>query len=224
MPCIPRLCLDYVRKNANGHPVVVLTDKNLNHYAQLPEHILRLYRKGRFTTTHLSDFVRLALLAKHGGLWVDATLLVTRPLPDDIFNVPFFTVKNPPFGHFPGECRWTGFCLAAWKNHPLIVNAYRLLVGYWRHEETQIDYFLIDFIFDLLYHTDPASHQAVDAVPYSNQGIHCLEPLLPRKYDTAQLTELMHSNYLFKLSWKTHSEADLTRDSESLYNHLLNNG
>lgn len=221
LPCIPRLCLNYIKKNTNGHPVIVVSEKNLSEYVQLPEHILSLHRQHLITTTHLSDIVRFALLAKHGGFWIDATMLVTRPLPDCIFDRSFFTIKSQPFGHFVSECRWTGFCIAAWKNHPLVLNAYRILLDYWSHEHTQIDYFLIDYAIDIIYRSAPMARQTIDSIPESNKNLQMLNRILPLQYDEAQFAELTRDTYLFKLSRKTYTEAELTRNPDSYYNHLL---
>lgn len=221
LPCIPRLCLNYAQKNANGHPVIVVSETNLSEYVQLPDHILQLYQQGRITPTNLSDIIRLGLLSKYGGLWIDATLFITRPLPADLFSLPFFSIKHHPVGHFVSDGQWSSFCISAWRNHPLILNAFHILTDYWAHEDIQIDYFFVDCAFDLLYHTDNASRLAIDAVPFTNENIYRLNCLLPLKYDEAQFTELTRDTYLFKLSWKTYTEAELTRDPDSYYNHLL---
>ena len=44
-----------------------------------------------FSITHFSDIIRMALLSKYGGYWIDSTYLVTSPLTK--VNTSFFTLK-----------------------------------------------------------------------------------------------------------------------------------
>lgn len=46
----------------------------------------------------ISDLIRAGLLAKHGGVWVDATLMCTTPLKDwlpEYYSTGFFAFRNP---------------------------------------------------------------------------------------------------------------------------------
>ena len=224
MPSVPRLCLRYLRKNACGHPVVVLTKDNIKEYANIPERIYELWNKGIITTTHFSDILRFALLSQQGGFWIDATMLVIRPLGNDIFDKPLFTVKIRPFGHFVSRCRWTGFCIASRKGGELATKAYGLLVDYWENTDVQVDYFLIDHVLNILYETVSAIRKEIDEIPYSNEHMHGLNRLLCDDFDAWRYEELTaDGTYMFKLSWKTYTEEQLRSNPRSYYNYLLKN-
>ena len=45
-----------------------------------------------FTKTLMSDLVRCSLLAENGGLWLDATVFVSKAIMNDVANMPFYTV------------------------------------------------------------------------------------------------------------------------------------
>ena len=100
-PEIVRACIDSVRRNAGGHEVVVITDENLSKYVDIPEWALDKVHAGIMSRTHLSDLLRLSLLAEHGGLWLDATFYCTGPLdgymslPSGLSSVP--TTFMPPW-------------------------------------------------------------------------------------------------------------------------------
>ena len=221
MPKIPALCLKYLHKNANGHSIVVLDRHNIREYANIPDYIFSLLESGSMTRTHFSDILRLALLSEHGGFWVDATMLVVKPLPETIFSEPLFTIKNWPQGLYVSECRWTGFCLASWKGNVLTSNAYQMLIDYWKNTDVQVDYFIIDYIFDILYNKSEDVMEAIDKVPYSNERLHDLAPILCNKFDKDAFSELTADTYMFKLSWKKYTEEELLRDKDNYYNHLL---
>ena len=224
MPSVPRLCLRYLRKNSNGHPIVVLTKDNIKEYANIPERIYELWDKGIITTTHFSDILRFALLSQQGGFWIDATMLVIRSLDNDIFDKPLFTVKTYPFGHFVSKCRWTGFCIASRKGGELATKAYEMLVDYWENTDVQVDYFLIDHVLNILYETVPAIREEIDEIPYSNAHMHDLNRLLCDDFDARRYEELTSDGtYMFKLSWKTYTEEQLRSNPRSYYNYMLKN-
>lgn len=224
LPPVPRLCLNYLRTNANGHQVVVLTKDNIKDYAYIPERIYDLWGKGVITTTHFSDILRFALLSQHGGFWIDATMLVTKPLDKDIFEKPLFTVRTRPFGYFVSKCRWTGFCIASRKGGELATKAYEMFIDYWENTDVQVDYFLIDHVLNILYESDPVIRKEIDEVSYSNEHMHDLNRLLCDDFDARRYEELTSDGtYMFKLSWKTYTEEQLRSNPRSYYNYLLKN-
>ena len=224
MPPVPRLCLNYLRKNANGHQVIVLTKDNIKEYANIPERIYELWNKGIITTTHFSDILRFALLSQHGGFWIDATMLVIRPLDEDIFAKPLFTVKTRPFGHFVSKCRWTGFYIASRKGGELATKAYEMFIDYWENTDVQVDYFLIDHVLNILYETVSSIRKEIDEIPYSNGHMHGLNRLLCDDFDVRRYDELTaDGTYMFKLSWKTYTDEQLRSNPRSYYNYLLEN-
>lgn len=45
-------------------------------------------------SAHFSDIVRENLLYKYGGIWMDATIYMTSPFPDTIYNYDYYTIKG----------------------------------------------------------------------------------------------------------------------------------
>jgi hypothetical protein len=50
---------------------------------------------GKMTVTHFSDILRFNLLKNNGGLWLDATIFVNKPIPEKYFT-PIFTCSGFP--------------------------------------------------------------------------------------------------------------------------------
>jgi hypothetical protein len=48
-----------------------------------------------FKHSHTSDLLRFLLLEKHGGIYCDSDLMLTRPLPEWILQAPFAAASNP---------------------------------------------------------------------------------------------------------------------------------
>ena len=93
MPKVVRICYNNLKKNANGHKVILITWNNLNDYLSVSPTIMNKVGKGLSLIAY-SDFIRLNLLSIYGGLWVDATFLITAPLDESIFESRFFSIKN----------------------------------------------------------------------------------------------------------------------------------
>lgn len=222
MPDIPRLCLQSIRKFSNGHPVYLLTWSNFQEFVNVPLYIIDLYKSGKMKPAHFSDIVRLSLLYHKGGLWLDITIFVTNPLPEDIFRAPLFSVKNSPIESFVSKGRWSGFCIASWTNciFPKLVN--EMLLSYWRKESVLVDYFIMDYIIDMLYQSNDEIKNLIDSIPYNNENVHKLVPLLCDTFNEAHFRELTKDTFLFKLNWRKYTTEELERNPGNYYHYLVN--
>lgn len=55
-PKLVRRCIASIRKNANGHPVNLLTEENIGRYLSIPRGILQKYRHGRNRASPLCGY------------------------------------------------------------------------------------------------------------------------------------------------------------------------
>lgn len=222
LPLIPKLCLQSIRKHASGHEVIVLTADNYRDYVTIPETLLEMYRAGRIKAAHFADILRINLLAQQGGLWLDATMLVTADLPQEIFDMPFFSIKTENQGYFVSQCRWAVFCLGAAKGNPLFVQLASLFEQYLTTTDLFVDYFLFDNFIDMLYQRYPMIREQIDALPMNNPRVHDLASLLCDKVTEAEFANLTKDTYLYKLSYKLFEPSVLEGMSDNLYNQLVN--
>lgn len=224
LPSVPKLCLASLRKHSGGREVIFLDKNNYDKYVTIPQEIIDMYRDGSIKQAHFADIMRVMLLSQKGGLWIDATLLVTKDLPAEIFDMPFFSIKTNEFGYFVSRCRWSVFCLAGWKNNILFKKVTRLFEAYLSKTCTFVDYFMFDNFIDILYKNDKLVRQMIDAVPKNNAKVHDLNRLLCDDFDARRYDELTtDGTYMFKLSWKTYTEEQLRSNPRSYYNYLLMN-
>lgn len=220
LPPIPKLCLQSIRKHANGHEVIVLTADNYKEYVNIPDMLIEKYRLGRIKAAHFADILRVELLAQQGGLWLDATMLVTRDLPQEIFEVPFFSVKTESRRYFVSQCRWAVFCLGAQKGNPLFVQLSSLFEQYLMSTDLFVDYFLFDNFIDMLYKRYPVIKTQIDNLPMNNPRVHDMAPLLCNKVSDKQYEDMVKDTYLFKLSYKNYTSEMLIEDVDNLYHRL----
>ena len=221
LPLIPKLCLSSLQKHANGHPIHIITSKNISDYIDVPEHILKKLKSGIITYAHFSDLLRMSLVAKYGGMWIDSTVFVNEDLPEEIFNNPFFTIKTQPFGYFVSQCRWTGFCFAGLKGNPVASGCEMIFSKYWKRNNVLIDYFLIDQSIDLLYQYNIIVKEIIDKVPYNNPKVHELNRILAEDFDKNFFINLTADTFLFKLNWRTYADSELEKNKSNFYHYLL---
>lgn len=122
-----------------------------------------------------SDRLRIALLAQHGGVWVDATTYCLRPLDDWLFDV-----LGPGFFAFdrPGPDRLiSSWFLAAEPNNYIIRRWAELTLQYWRNRPQRDDYFWFHHLFGSEYRNDIEFGEIYDRMPkLSADGPHYYIP------------------------------------------------
>lgn len=78
--CFSRLCA------VEKHRVI----DNMLQYADIPSSVLTKWKAGSIPNPNFSDILRTVLLYQHGGLWIDATMLLAKPVPQYIWETPLF--------------------------------------------------------------------------------------------------------------------------------------
>jgi len=122
----PRLVKECVNSWIEKNPdwdVKLLDDESLYHYLTI-DHIPNL------STAHFSDLLRLELLCKYGGLWVDATTYCINPLSD------WLPVGNGLFFFKSEEWRYglSNWFIYSKPNNPILMELLSYLNSYWTDE------------------------------------------------------------------------------------------
>ena len=90
-PPIFKLCINSIINNRVNHTVYILTKYHLDKYIKLPTIIESKFIKGYIMIAHLSDIIRMGILYKYGGYWIDSTFFITKPISS--INSTFYTLK-----------------------------------------------------------------------------------------------------------------------------------
>ena len=83
IPIFPSLCINTWKRMNPDHRVIIVDKDNV--YRYLSNKDLPPNWKDINTSQFKSDFVRLALLEKYGGIWMDITTICVRPI-NSMFN------------------------------------------------------------------------------------------------------------------------------------------
>jgi hypothetical protein len=111
----------------------------------------------------LSDIVRLELLARFGGVWVDATTYCLVPLDrwlGSAMTQGFFAFDRPG----PDRMLSTWF-IAAEPSSPVILRWRALAELYWSQRSRRGNYFWLHYLFEDGYRADPEVRRIWDATP-----------------------------------------------------------
>ena len=73
-PDLVKVCLASQRKHLPDYEFRVFDLSNYQQWIELPEFIVRKYKKGLIPAASFSDLLRLSVLQKYGGVWMDATV------------------------------------------------------------------------------------------------------------------------------------------------------
>jgi len=119
MPPIVKACYKQLISAADNCEVVLLTEKNISSYLDMPPYICKKFIEGLIRTAHFSDIVRVNLLRKYGGAWFDATLF-TANIPEEIFKSTLYTINAEGiFPNFIGRGAWQTYFLCTDKTNTL---------------------------------------------------------------------------------------------------------
>ena len=189
-PPLVKACLASIRRNA-GAEVVVLDERTLADWIDLPEVILRKWKEGKMKPAHLADICRLELLYRHGGVWMDGTDYLDAPLPEWLWEADFFV-------YLGGDRLRGAYCgiqncfIRAAKGSYLLKVWREAVLAYWEKEDSAVDYFVHQMLFGAavaanpraaaLYAQMPALIQDPTHVlwyewadrPYDEEGLHAI--------------------------------------------------
>lgn len=204
MPDIVRTCYNSVKANANGREVVLITNENVEKYISIPKFIKDKVNNGKMSRTHFADYIRISLLKNYGGLWIDATVLVTDKINIDC-KLPFFSIKQKPDSiHFVSQYRWAVWILGCSPQIGKILFdcLENLFKAYLKKHSLFIDFFLFDYFLAVMYDEIPLVKQLVDNCPYNNPNAYELGALLNKEFNEDAFLQLKKNNTFHKLSWK----------------------
>lgn len=210
VPDVVRTCLDSVDKYAGEYTVVRLTDANLSEFLDLPDFVQQ--KRSCYSRAHFSDLLRLMLLETYGGVWMDATILMTGPIPPEWRDLDFFVFRRDPsepdykywrntYAYYYGWAK--GFrvnmlnsFIIARKGGRTISGLCDLMLLWWRDHDTLPDYFFFQILFDV-YDCEDVFPLISDTLPhYLQQSIN--DP----DFSLMQRDEILKRFPIHKLTYK----------------------
>lgn len=224
-PPLVKRCMESVRRHSRGWQVVVIDEQNLSQYVDIPSFIAEKHRSGIISHTHFSDYLRAKLLQTHGGVWIDATVLLTEDISEQILKAKTFAFKTslwasvddiPSAESFLGVVRTadntriggggnacSSWFLAACRDSALMSVVAQALEWYWESATELVDYFLFHFLLSYAVAANEACRKEFVAMPMKiNLKPHMLLFKLTEPFEADQWRILRETSPVHKLSYK----------------------
>lgn len=166
-PLVVKACYRSLRRNLEGYEINVIDEKNWREYIDLPDYIIRRREKKQIPPAHFSDLLRLELLIKYGGTWIDSTVLCTG-VNNENANVNYLDTDLFMFQYTqPGSSEWGGignWFISACTNNEVLMVLRDMLYAYWREHDCVLNYYLFHLFFGMLREVFP---EQIAAMPYA---------------------------------------------------------
>jgi len=211
-PEIVKICYKSLLRNIKDREIVVITYDNYKKYIQFPNFIQNKIDKNIITGAHMTDLIRLELLDKYGGTWIDATVYCSSE------NIPSYMLNSDLFLFQclkPGKDGHTS-CISNWfitaKSHQkLLYIEKEILFEYWKNNDKLMDYFIFHLFFQIIIEKYPDEWAKV--VPVSNSTPHILLLRLFDEYNSEIWEAISKAMPFHKLSYKFDTNKTEIRDT-----------
>lgn len=220
-PPVVKACVDSIKECITDREIVVISEKNYRNYVQFPEYVQEKIDAGVIGIAHTTDLLRLELLTKYGGTWIDSTVYCSSKsipsymLEDDLFM--FQCLKPGRNGHTITISNWF---ITARANNKLLELTKELLFAYWEKENKLISYFIFHNFFQILIERFPEEWEKV--VPFSNSTPHIILLRLFDEYDEKVWNAVKDMTPFHKLSYKF-SDNQIGKEG-TYYDAIINKG
>lgn len=144
-PELVKCTIDSIRKFAelNGFQFILLEKDTIEKYIEFPKLIKEKMNLGIIDYTKISDILRVSLLAKYGGTWVDATIYMSKDFDSSLLLQNYYTIKTGEMADYSpniSQNRWKGFFLSG--NSSLFGFTRDFFFEYYSRYDIAVDYLL----------------------------------------------------------------------------------
>ena len=200
-PELVKKCYESLQKNLTDKEIVLITKDNIKDFVEFPEEIQRKIDQGLIKGAHLSDLLRLELLIRYGGTWIDSTVYCSgKNIPSYMFDSDLFLFQNLKPGR-DGHCTViSNWFITATSNNRILMATRTLLYEYWTKHRELMHYFLFHLFFQIV--IERYSDEWNRVIPVSNSTPHVLLLRLFEQYDPVVWEALTNMMPFHKLSYK----------------------
>ena len=199
-PDLYKAAFNSIKNKCTNHNIIIINKTNLFDYVKFPDYILEKYQKKIIDNTHFSDLLRLELLIKYGGTWIDASVLVTK------YNEIFFK-KDLFFFR-------TNWFITSEKENPVLKTTRDLLYEYWRKENYLCHYFIFHLLFNFAYNKYISDY--LQMPNFSNIPVHYMQKQLTYRFNITLFTNILNEASIHKLTNK------FSKSKDSFYFYIIN--
>ncbi len=246
-PPIVKACYNSLRRHLTDREIKVIDNENWKEYVDLPDYIVEKWKKGRIPAALFSDLLRLELLIKYGGTWIDSTVLCTGfkfqdcP-PGESAHVRDSSIKfgSPLTQSQTSSYKWKEFLdadlflfqytkqgsipvsisnwfIASCSNNDVLIVLRDMLYAYWKDYDCTLDYYIFHLFFSML---SKEYTEEILAMPYG-QSMNSLVIMhhLGEKFNQEKWEKLTQRVSFHKLAFRVSKE--IKEDKDNYFNKII---
>lgn len=226
-PELVKKCINSVRKNvdADKAEIHVITLNNCMEYVTLSSQIIEKFNSGKISMTTLSDRLRMELLYRYGGLWIDATYYVNDSRINSVLDKDFYTQKTG-YAIWDDDVvhgRWAGNFIKGNAGFELFGFVMEAFDEYYKYKDELIEYFMIDYYIEIAYKNIGSVRCAIDDCEINNVDVFFFNSQGNKIYRENVWNKLLKNNWLFKLSYKKDNKVNNIIGEPTYYGYIMNN-
>lgn len=218
LPDVVKISYKSVEKYKKDYEIIHLNMNNINDYLEIPAYILKKVEDKKMGFAHFTDIIRLALLYNYGGVWIDATILLTDYLPQEYFEMDYFMFQRDD--NLENKKDWEDYddfyfswnnemkvrvlnsIIFAKKNNEIIKILLDMLLIFWEHNDLVPNYFFFQVLYTELIENYYKKKQCKIV---SDTLTHELIRVWFDKFSQEKLDEITKRNNVHKLTYKIDS-------------------
>lgn len=218
-PKIIKKCLLSVKEQMKGYKQIVLDYNSIKDYVELPEIYYRLLENKKMKIAHFSDVLRVYLLEKYGGTWIDSTIYLTDKIPDEIMNSNFCILQKDILSDLSGNNN-SCFFIHNKEYSAHIAMMKNILDKYWAENDFVINYFMFEHISTMLSQIKGELKDEWDNMPrYSAEITGELQKHLFDEFKIDEFEKIKKLTPIHKLTYKKPKK---TAQKNTYYDYILN--
>lgn len=227
-------CSNNTTSSAQGYEIRVIDAENWKDYIELPDYIVKKWEKKQIPPALFSDLLRLELLIKYGGTWIDSTVLCTgfkkfksssgsnrstsSPTVLEFkkyMEADLFLFQYTKQGSIPVSI--SNWFISACSNNEVLIVLREMLYAYWKDYDCVLDYYIFHLFFAVISKEYP---EQIAAMPYGqSQNSLVLLHHWGEKFDQKKWDKLTEKVCFHKLAFRV--EKALTENPDNYYSKII---
>ncbi|RYL25954.1 capsular polysaccharide synthesis protein [Acinetobacter piscicola] len=209
-----KLCFASVDRFKGDYHVIRLDEESVKEYLDLPDFVWDKKTNPQFKPAFFADLIRLALLDVYGGVWIDATILLTAPIDPIILQQDFFMFQRVDSAQH--QEFWTAFnsdyfgwgnehvvnilnsFIVGKKGNPLMHICLEIMLNYWKTQSNIPHYFFFQIMFNQLTHK---YLNETNFLKLDDTVVHLLQIVQNEEMDQEKYNDIVNKTMIHKLNY-----------------------
>lgn len=220
-PAIVKACFKSLTRLAD-YRLQVIDNNNWREYVDIPEYIMKRWEKRQIPAAIFTDLLRLELLIKYGGTWIDSTVLFTGPVlktntlqVKDYLDADLFLFRYSKPNVSP--LRISNWFISSCANNDVLMVLRDMLYSYWIDYNCTLDYYIFHLFFSMISKEYP---EQIATMPYANsKNSLALLHNWDKQFDREKWGRLTEQVCFHKLSYRVNTK--IIDGKNNYYNWIL---